>query len=341
MRGIRILVVTFLALFFVASSQAATTKQEQASLERARNYHEARMWTEAILAFKKLMDFNSKEAVNPEVHYRLGDCYLHLDNQADQARGEEHFRSAIKLSLGQSGNVSKAIAYMNADQIMTARSVIDEQVKKRPHIRKGVARQLFDYGKGRLKDNRLQEATTIFNLASFYDDELSREACDMLFKLGNDLGDTAAPTYFAQAHSFCANSPKRMEIMGEKILRLASQRTGQERKELKGLAGWFLPDERINQVVPPARWVVVHSKEYTGQGWGENDWVRTFNFGQEIAIDDRIIVTGSQFQVWNTDRWYSHQRRHETTNYSGTSGPLGVKAERGEKFKVTIERLVE
>lgn len=82
---------------------------------------------------------------------------------------------------------------------------------------------------------------------------------------------------------------------------------------------------------------IVFEREYTGQGWGENDWVPTAMFGKDIKIGYQMVVTSDKnFQVWNTDRWYDYPGIHQNINYTGTKGPLGVKAAPGQKFKVTI-----
>lgn len=81
---------------------------------------------------------------------------------------------------------------------------------------------------------------------------------------------------------------------------------------------------------------IIFSHEYTGQGFGKNQWVQTADFGTDIKIGYKYTIKGTHFEVYNSGRWQDYSGECTLTNRTGTTGSLGIKAAKGEKFKVEV-----
>lgn len=325
---IAFLVVSFCLIFNQVSAESNLMKM-------GRDYKASRQWKEAVNTLNKEIHVRPK---NAEAHYLLGYCYNKL---GDTYEANERYKSAIDLTLQNTGKASRAFFYLDTDQINGIRPVIDETIKKNPAIKKELAGQIFDYGEERLKANEVTEANTLFNLAISYDRNLIYKACDLYFKLGL-ISDQSTLDYSLYTRNYCSGNKQRMEKIGERILKVAANTPkGDCRNNLKERALWFLPQPRIDEVIPPPWWQTVAEKNFIGRGLGEDDWLPVADFGTDIKIGYRYVIKGDHFEVYNNGAWRAYNNECTLTNRTGTTGSLGVKAEPGVEISLSIERFIE
>ena len=80
----------------------------------------------------------------------------------------------------------------------------------------------------------------------------------------------------------------------------------------------------------------IYQKSFTGRGFGEKDYVLTASFGTEIPLGSTVTVYGSKFEVYDRGVWKPYSNQAQIKNTNGTKGKFGVKAPKGESFKVVI-----
>lgn len=327
---------TFVAVMLVLAGllTAIVAQAGNVNLSKGKTFYESQMWDKSIQALEKAIE---AEPSNAEAHYLLGKAYLKKGNSY---KSNERFKSAIAIDLLRK-KLSPAILHLDANQLLAARSAFDDVIEQHPLRRRMIATQIFDYGLKRLKERSYEEANVLIGFAISYDFDLSLRACDIYYRLAN-ISDDAAVDYASQIQSYCRNTDKRRAEIGERILRQAKMTIkGPYRSCLKEKALWLLPLERVEEVLPPPRLKPVLSRKYIGRGFGEHNYVETVQFGNEILIDDQIVVEADQFEIYRGGKWEPYRTRCQIINYIGKEGALGVKVADGVEFTVTILRMSE
>ncbi|KAF0216915.1 MAG: hypothetical protein FD174_3470 [Geobacteraceae bacterium] len=327
-------IVTMLTLAVCLFGFVYHAAAENGSLAKGKSYVDARMWDEAISTLNKVI---VADPTNAEAHYLLGYSY---DRQGNSFKANERYNSAIALDLKR-GKASKALLRMSIPQILATRQVFEDAFVKNPDFKKNIANQIFELGEVRLKDKEFQEAKTLFSMSVSFDNNLSYRACDVFYKRASSTDDGVL-TYTSELQNYCGNNKKRMAEVGEKILLIASAAPkGDYRNALKQKALLYLPQERIDQVIPPPSWKIVLERTFEGRGLNDDDWIPIAAAGIDINIGDHLIITGNKFDFFDKGKWQTYQNRMEMTNIIGADGSFGAKAEKGEKFKVEVQRFVE
>jgi hypothetical protein len=281
------------------------------------------LMTEYYLA---LQDFGSAE-LSTERTLVLNRSYAPLVAQAYYLAGEramrDHLRQALALyetavALDPSFRTKVRGKYMTIGDDMLARgafttalSAYTQEIGLNPAVRKVVADTVFVRGQSLLGNND-RTAEVLFSYVVSLDPSYSSRI-------------TKAKT----DHELYLLSRAR-EAMDEERRRLGEQSPGDISKDV------------ADRVAPSPVWETVFREEYIGRGMDdEDDTIIAPSFGPEVWPGDRIVVTGREFQFYD-DGWKIHRGGFKTIGKSlAVDGMVGIRAGRGEKVTLEIQRPVE
>jgi len=290
-----------------------TSSSSAGNVDKAKEYIQTGMHTKAIILLEKIINENPDDA---EAHYQLGICYI---NQDDFTKADKQFKSAVKLNpdygfkIGQRYNKA-GTNYLNNDQVPRAVRFFNITVKYQPNLKEGIAEKCFQKGKIYLDKHNINMADDLFSIARSYDPALNEKI-------------------------------KNIEVAyGKKLLEIAREQPVELQKRYIEKASRYLTKEDIEEVFPPSAPKTVFKKEYIGKGLSMADAFETAEFGKDILYGDKIIVSGKNFEVWvgGRTRWKKFSSRYEVICKNTVKGKcLGIKAPKGEKIVVEIQRSLE
>ena len=284
-------------------------------VKKAKEFMAAGMYPQAISLLEKRINDKPTDA---EAHYQLGICYI---NSGNYGSADERFASAVKLEpdygyqIG--GEFKRAgTTALNKGQVGQAQNLFARAVKYQPALKKEVAQECFNAGKFYINRGQSSVADGLFSMASRYDGSLNSEIKDIATAYGKGLLEQAK------------NKPKKQQ------------------KRYIDEARKYLSKKEIETVFPPPSWKTVFSKEFVGVGFTGGDepkdndgTIHTVECGRTLKVGDRVIVEtqgNSNAEVWYSARWRKYSR--PIINQTATSGYICVRAKKGVKFKVIVQR---
>ncbi len=285
--------------------------ERKGSMGKAEGFVKVKMYSDAINELRKVID---DDPTNARAHLMLGDCYLATNSPSSALESYERY-SILKPGSSE------------------------------------MAKKFFQLGNGFLAKGQHDDAKRSYDKAASSNKSYRQMAANSFFSKGRALlfnGDTnTAERLFAYAcsldGSYASQVDQAKADYGTALLARAKGSRGEERKKLKEQAVRYVSREIADKAVPPPVLTAVHSGTFTGIGFkggdGNDGGVLTFEYGSEIKLKDVVLVEGNTAEVWDSGKW--QKAGVPTTNNTGTSKRLTVRAERGEKINVTIKRMID
>ena len=126
--------------------------------------------------------------------------------------------------------------------------------------------------------------------------------------------------------------------MGEIILRYgATLSAKEERENIRQKALWFLPPERVEQVIPAPSWKTVYTKQVIGKGFDENNYVRALKCGEEVKKEDKMIFKGGAVKIWD-DSWKDADENGFIDKAEDNGKFIGIPAPDGQTITIEVQR---
>jgi len=303
---LHLILITFLLLCITSTGYALF----DSNVDKAKDFMKAGMYPQAVSLLEKEIN---KKPTNAEAHYQLGVCFI---NQGNIRKADERFSSARRLKSDYAIEISKeyekaGVENLNKSNVSKANALFRKAVEYQPALKQEIASLLFDAGKSALNESNSNSADVLLSTAHFYDPSLEKDI------------------------------QKVKQAYGEKLLAIAKDKPKEERKKYIEEANKYVSQEFIDAVFPPPTWKTLFKQEYNGNGYGKKDYIRTAEFGKDVQKGDKIIVTGTSFEVWDLGEWKKSTGKFETITQNTKKGVfVGVKTSKGEKFIVQVQRLV-
>ena len=299
-----------IGILFASSLQVYSNND----MDRARELVTVGTYEQAIELLNRRI---SHEPTDAEAHFLLGVCLLQTGNSSG---AEEHFASAVRLGSRDSHRIGEEYKNAGIDALSKGRTgkaliLFQKSVRYAPGFRTEIAKACLEAAKSYLDEQRGNEATGLLQMAVEYDNSLYEE------------------------------KTKMMRDYGKRLLAIAMEKPKEERETYVVEAFKYLPEEDIDEILPPPKWQTVFEEIYFGRGIKGDKSVPTVRFNKDILYGDKIIITehtGETFYVADGNRWMEHKNRYEVINdYSGSEAAfLYVQAKAGVKLRLQIQRQV-
>ncbi len=336
-----------LSLLFLAYASPSSAWFES-DVDKAKEFMQAGMYPQAIELLKKRINDKPTDA---EAHFQLAICFINTGNYGG---ADERFASALRIKSDYGyqvgGHYKKAgIDALNKGRTGQAQTLLEKAVQYQPDLKKEIAGHYKSVGTDYLNKGRRREALTFFRKAGDYQPNLKKEIAKECFAAGKSYLDqdqsSVADSLFSMAvaydSSLSGDKKKITQEYGKKLLAIAKEKPKEERKKYVDEALKYLTKEDIHPVLPPPTWKTVFKQEYTGKGMRDKDYVKTVKSGRELFRGDKMIIKGRMFEKYYKQKWRRYTNKVQTIKKSGSSGYYsGVKAPKGEKFTVEIQRLI-
>ena len=287
--------------------------------EKAQEFIAARMFDKAIEVLEEEIN---KNPTNAEAHFQLGILYIH---KRSFNRAEERFESAYALNSRYGPKIGRV--FQRSGDMYLRRTFISRAI--------GYYRKALRYNP-KLKDIITERCyqKIIFLLSPFRCCSASAE------KLATFIN--------AYTSNYKEKIKEAQIAYARKCLQIAKNRPKNKRQPYLKEAKKYLTQKEINKVIPPPSWKTVFAKEYIGVGFTGGDdpkyndgGIKTVKFGKDYVFGDKSIITGKIFEVWDNGwKKYNKIRIHINTT-TNTGGFLTIRAPKGVKFTVEIQRLME
>ena len=290
------------------------------AVDKANEFMAAGMYPQAATVLEQRI---SEKPTDAEAHFVLGTVYI---NQGKIGQADERFGSAVRLRTDYGFKVG--------DEYLKAGSA---NMGKDPRLAKQLYSKAIEYKpalKKTVTDSAMRAGSDdMYDFAYGLDRSLGKEISDHYLSRGDLASLQKAGQY----------SSHNNQNIGTSILNFAKNQPKEEKKKLVELAKKYVDQSVIDDVIPPPEWKTVFGpKEYIGIGLGEDDWLidapKTIT---DIQIEDKIVITGEEFQYLHNGWQTYHGRMEKINKSSGTGKSIGVKAKKNGKIIIEIQRLME
>lgn len=301
-------------------------------VDKAIEFMKAGMYPQAISLLDKRIN---EKPTDTEAHFQLGICYIHTGNLGG---ADARFTSSVKLDSKYGfkiGGEYKAAGEeaLNQGNIVRAGTLFKKAIEYQPNLRDGIAKEVMAYGKASMKEQALSLA---YSLNPAYGKEISK----LFYNKGNASTGKNKINFYRTSKQY---NPAFTAEMADHLVSLAKDESTEKNlaTEYKKVARDFMSEETWNEAFPPLTWQKVISQEYVGRGMDDSSSnIRTFQFGNELKLGDKIITEGSDFFIFDK-KWRKHTDSHEFIIKNAKEGNyFYICAEKGIKVKITIQRLM-